>query len=1035
MKSNTFIPRVLAAATALLLSTTLHATNYKMIVISGQSNSGNWSYWGEGPFPAGVKEWINDPACDALILTDNNDASADDESLLTMYDEQLRTTGNSQGYAQIVAYYADQYWKSIDPESKIVVVQKGVGATPLDYWTDAGRNTQNPYADGTPPWSLYHRAEGEGHAMLFSRIRKTKALLAGSSLNSIGFLWYQGEGNAGDNSGFYIRNFLDLVNGAKMVHDPIQPTWGDDPGVDYTNGIRQELGNPDLPFVVARISSEFIGWGSNFGPPNWEPGRQVTRADLVNATRELSPAAFIDVDDRPVNDGYHYTGTEYAIIGQRFAEALTQLTNSPVIRPERTVFTGSGQEITITVPPGSATVYYTLDGSTPTSSSTAYSAPFTLNHSATVKAVAYRSGAPGPVVEKRFTKLAALPAQTPATTAAGLRVRPYLTENAAIFPGFETAGAPYTVNASTQTRIERSFFSNWGWNILHCTAYINIPQDDIYEFHVTTRDWRQPDPDYRLVIDDTPVHRQVALKAGLHRFRLDHFNHGLALFSIAIKGGTYTDFTLLPPEVYSYETTGDNPVSFEVSRLAVNLPAAASSVESVFVTSDVASWTASSDQVWLAVPPGSGSYHETVALTAQANSTGSPRTATVTLAGEGATTRIFSVTQAATDAAPTEAFVTSAAEGATTTLAIKTAGAWSFSHESNPWFDCEPASGKGNATVTIRARKNYLTTERVGWVQIDAGGATSQRVKVRQSGDTAYLNLSATQVPLVSAANAKPVEFDSVVIRSNVNWIATSPTPWLNVNAAAQQTLDGSGNGRIWLLANEANAGAPPREGTVTITSPGLPSQNITVIQPGTAPFLAAMPSAVVINRGDAATFHVSSNQASWDGASDQEWLTVSKAAMPNRFVLKATPNDTGAKRMANITVTSGTATPVVVPVTQNAAGKFLAFDPSPSTIGSGANQSTTVLVDADEDWSVTSVSAPWLTATASLPVTNGLTEPLLREQTPGLLPATEKKLRRLLLSTTSANTTGASRQAKILLTTASGATLSATVTQAANVR
>lgn len=1035
MKRSTLASQVIALAASLLLVSSLHATNYKLIVISGQSNSGNWSYWGEGPFPEGVKEWINDPACDALILTDNGDANAADESLITMYNEQLLTTGNSQGYAQVVAYFADQYWKAIDPSAKIVVVQKSVGATSLDYWVGGGRNGNNPFATGTPPWSLFYAAEGPGYTSLFSRIRRAKSLLDGSPVEGAGFFWYQGEGNAGDTSGFYIRNILDLLNGAKMVHDPIQPNWGDDPNVDFTNGIRQELDNPNMPLIVTRISSDFIGWGSNFGPPNWEPGRQVTRADQVNATRELSPSAFINVDDRPVSDGYHYLGTDLAIISGRFAEAWKQLTDSPVIRPERTVFTGSGQEVTITAPPGGATVYYTLDGSTPTAGSTAYSAPFTLNHSATVKAVAYRGGVSvGPVVEKRFTKLAALPAQTPAETAPGVRVRAYLPENAAIFPGFETAVAPFNPSAITQSRISRGLLANYGWNVLHCTAYINIPQDDVYEFQVTSGEWRAPDPSYRILINDTPVDRYVALKAGLHAFRFDKRPPNGVLV-LQIKGGPYTDFTLLAPEIYSHETSGGgNPVSFEVSRLAVNLPAAAGSIESVFVTSDVTSWTAASDQGWLTVSPGAGAFHEKLVLTAEANATVSPRTATITLSGAGATTRTFTVTQAASDAAPLEAVIGSPAQGATTTIAITSAGPWSLANESGAWFDCIPSSGTGNATVTIRAQRNELTTERVGWVQVDTGGPTAQRVRVRQGGDPAFLSLGATTITLADAANANPVNLDSVLVRSNINWTASTSTPWLNVNAAAQQSLNGSSNGRIWLLANQANPDAQPREGTVTLSAAGLPSQNITIIQPGTAPFLAANPPAVMLNRGDAATFHIASNQESWDGVSDQSWLTVSKAHTPKLFILKATPNTTGVKRTANVTITSGTATPIVVPVTQNAVGKFLAFDPGPGTLGAGANQSATVLIDADEDWTVTSVSAPWLDASAGLPVNNAMTGPLLREHTPGLAPATERRMRRLLLSAASANDTGAGRQAEVVLTSSSGETINAAVTQSSNV-
>lgn len=62
---------------------------------------------------------------------------------------------------------------------------------------------------------------------------------------------------------------------------------------------------------------------------------------------------------------------------------------TPVIAGE-TPFTESTQ-VSITCATEGASIYYTIDGATPTANSTAYSAPFTLTESATVKAIAYDS--------------------------------------------------------------------------------------------------------------------------------------------------------------------------------------------------------------------------------------------------------------------------------------------------------------------------------------------------------------------------------------------------------------------------------------------------------------------------------------------------------------------------------------------------------------------------------------------------------------------------------------------------------------------
>ena len=60
-------------------------------------------------------------------------------------------------------------------------------------------------------------------------------------------------------------------------------------------------------------------------------------------------------------------------------------------------------QVTITEPEG-ARVYYTIDGSTPTSGSTLYTEPFTLSATTTVKAIAIKDEVSSSVASKTFTK-------------------------------------------------------------------------------------------------------------------------------------------------------------------------------------------------------------------------------------------------------------------------------------------------------------------------------------------------------------------------------------------------------------------------------------------------------------------------------------------------------------------------------------------------------------------------------------------------------------------------------------------------------
>ena len=54
--------------------------------------------------------------------------------------------------------------------------------------------------------------------------------------------------------------------------------------------------------------------------------------------------------------------------------------------------------------PAGATIHYTLDGSAPTSASTAYTEALTLSDTTTVKAVAVKDGVTSSVTSRTFTK-------------------------------------------------------------------------------------------------------------------------------------------------------------------------------------------------------------------------------------------------------------------------------------------------------------------------------------------------------------------------------------------------------------------------------------------------------------------------------------------------------------------------------------------------------------------------------------------------------------------------------------------------------
>lgn len=68
------------------------------------------------------------------------------------------------------------------------------------------------------------------------------------------------------------------------------------------------------------------------------------------------------------------------------------------------VITLTDNSVTITCATTGATIYYTLDGSTPTSSSSQYSSAFTLDSSCTIKAIAIKGGKSSGIAEEEYVK-------------------------------------------------------------------------------------------------------------------------------------------------------------------------------------------------------------------------------------------------------------------------------------------------------------------------------------------------------------------------------------------------------------------------------------------------------------------------------------------------------------------------------------------------------------------------------------------------------------------------------------------------------
>lgn len=154
------------------------------------------------------------------------------------------------------------------------------------------------------------------------------------------------------------------------------------------------------PAISANGTSDAIVWvlqndGYN-GNPQSTP--QVLHAyNATNLARELYNSSLAGVRDKlggavkfsvpTIANGRVYVGSQYQVS----VFGLGAWTAAPTVSPGGGVFTNAVVVTMTTTTPG-ATIYYTLDSSTPTTASPVYTGPLTLTNSGAVKAIASKAG-------------------------------------------------------------------------------------------------------------------------------------------------------------------------------------------------------------------------------------------------------------------------------------------------------------------------------------------------------------------------------------------------------------------------------------------------------------------------------------------------------------------------------------------------------------------------------------------------------------------------------------------------------------------
>jgi hypothetical protein len=393
-----------------------------------------------------------------------------------------------------------------------------------------------------------------------------------------------------------------------------------------------------------------------------------------------------------------------------------------------------------------------------------------------------------------------------------------------------------------------------------------------------------------------------------------------------------------PSNTFSFSA----PCSYAVAPTTQSIVAGGGPASTSVTSAAGCAWIATSNASWLTITSGAaGTGNGTVNYTAAANTATSPRTGTLTVAGQTIT-----VTQAGAcnySISPTAA-TPAAAGGAATASVTATAGcAWTAASNA-PWISITSgASGTGNGTVNYNVAANTATTPRTGTLTI-----AGRTLTITQSEFCSY-SVSSTSVTIAPAGGARS---STVTTTANCSWTAVSNASWITINSGSSGTDDGTVN---YTVASNA---AAARIGTLTVAG-----QTITVNQQACSFSLTPTTANISGAGGSASTTVTTQTSCAWTATSNAPWLSITSGASGTgggSATATATANTAASPRTGTLTVAGSTFT-----VTQDAACSVSVSPTSVKLPGGGGSANVTVTAGTGCPWSATS-GASWATVSGS---------------------------------------------------------------------
>jgi hypothetical protein len=362
------------------------------------------------------------------------------------------------------------------------------------------------------------------------------------------------------------------------------------------------------------------------------------------------------------------------------------------------------------------------------------------------------------------------------------------------------------------------------------------------------------------------------------------------------------------------------PPTLDVSVNSLNADATAESIVTFTITSNT-DWNIITDQPWVTLSKSTGSNDADITITVAANTTIVPKTATITVSGNGVSPKTITLIQAGAHPSlevSTNVVDVLSLENAILTFDIISNTDWAITSD-QLWLSISNPTGSNNATITESVLPNTSVITRSATLTISGNGVSSKTIVVTQAAAPPVLTVSSNTLDVPATADSN-TGFD---ISSNISWSISCDQPWITLS----NTI-GSNEASITVSAL-VNPAITPRIATLTISGNDMQTQTITITQAAALPTLEVSKNLLeVTSAKDTVTFDIMSN-TDWEMKSDKDWLLINNAigSANATIAVMVSPNTSSSSREATITILlSGVPTRTIL-VKQSASSASAVFD------------------------------------------------------------------------------------------------------------